>query len=285
MDHRKTLTDPKLDVGYYGIANNPSASSSTDADAEAYFMAAGITNAAEKAAVTTFVKSLKTANLWEDLIYVMPISPTSLSAAFYNVKTATAASNQGFSSGDHTSSGLSSNGNRFMVGNEYNFNNLPAYDFHCSAYVTGLSGLSSDQWIMGYYASGVTSDACIRFKHSTTSIEGGFGEIVNQFSVSPGAATTGGFYLFNVDSNTVASIVLNNGTPATQTGSKNDLGTINTSPSNSFPMGGAYNQFYGASAGVPGIYETFTAGFRLSTQQKTDLYNAVLAYNTALGRN
>ena len=130
MDHRKTLTDPKLDAGYYGITNNPSASSSTDADAEAYFTAAGITDAAEKTAVTTFVQSLKTANLWADLIYVMPISPTSLSAAFYNVKTATTASNQGFISANHSSSGLTSNGTQFMVGNEYNFNNLSAYDFH-----------------------------------------------------------------------------------------------------------------------------------------------------------
>lgn len=55
--------------------------------------------------------------------------------------------------------------------------------------------------------------------------------------------------------------------------------------SNQYPFGATYTATSTRQFGAQTTFKTITVGFRLTSQQKTDLYNAVLAYNTALGRN
>jgi len=65
-----------------------------DPDAQAYITAAGITDPTEQAAVNQLVLDLKgsgsttnNTDVWSDSYTIYPLSPTSLTAAEYNLKT------------------------------------------------------------------------------------------------------------------------------------------------------------------------------------------------------
>ena len=90
---------------------------SYDPDAVAYFTAAGITDTTEKNAVNQLVLDLKgtgsTPNgtdLWTDAAAFYPISPTSLSAAAYNLRDTTSFNMTWANSPTHASTGVTFNG-------------------------------------------------------------------------------------------------------------------------------------------------------------------------------
>lgn len=91
-----------------------------DSDAEAYFTAASITDTTEKDAVNQLVLDLKgtgsTTNnndLWTGMSAIYPVSPTSLSAASFNLKDPTSYEITWFNSPTHATTGISGNGTQY----------------------------------------------------------------------------------------------------------------------------------------------------------------------------
>ena len=90
---------------------------SYDADAVAYFTAAGITDTTEKDAANQLVLDLKgtgstpnSTDLWTDAAAFYPISPTSLSAAAYNLRDTTSFNMTWANSPTHASTGVTFDG-------------------------------------------------------------------------------------------------------------------------------------------------------------------------------
>lgn len=79
-----------------------------DPDANAYFAEAGISDSTEKNAVNALAAQLKSAGLWDKMDRIFPISPTSLSAAAYCLKTRTTIT--WVNTPTHSSSGVLFNG-------------------------------------------------------------------------------------------------------------------------------------------------------------------------------
>lgn len=117
MSEFDTLAETKAFENSYETFLTNITASSFDPDAEAYFTAAGITDPTEKAAVNQLVLDLKgtgsTPNgtdLWTDAAAFYPISPTSLSAAAYNLRDTTSFNMTWANSPTHASTGVTFNG-------------------------------------------------------------------------------------------------------------------------------------------------------------------------------
>lgn len=97
----------------------PASAASYDADAEAFFTAAGITDTTEKNAVNQLVLDFKGGagcltpngtNLWTNAAAIWPVSPTSLAAAAYNLRDTTSFNYTWINSPTHASTGVAFNG-------------------------------------------------------------------------------------------------------------------------------------------------------------------------------
>ena len=109
----------------------PLGGASTDADAQAFITAAGITDATQKSAVNQLVLDLKNANIWTKMKAIYPILGGSASSHKWNLKDPRdldAAFRLTFSTGwTHSSTGMLPNGtsayaNTFIAGNTYSTN-------------------------------------------------------------------------------------------------------------------------------------------------------------------
>lgn len=280
MDHRITKRRPNAEfrsLGYWSLVQKPG-----DADIAAYFAAAGITDNTEKTAVTTLITALKSNGTWPQLDYLFLCSPTSLAAALINAKTSVSATNSGAT---HSSSGLATGSSDHFYGTEVNFAGYSDFDFHCSVYATAPNPSGGNGFI-GYLNQNGRYNAGITVNNSTFNTPGQYGD---SFSIPALIATglyesAGGMYLFNVDSNTSVSMTINNGTPVTASGSMNGISGI-VALSNKFPIGCNYTSSTAVYGGGFSTIKAATVGRRLTSQQKSDLYDIILAYQTALGRN
>lgn len=104
-------------IGGGGFYPAGSGGGSLDPDAEAYLTAAGISDATEIAAVNQLVLDLKgtgsttnNSDIWTQSYILYPISPTSLSAASYNLKDPTQNQITWFNSPTHSATGVQGNG-------------------------------------------------------------------------------------------------------------------------------------------------------------------------------
>ena len=101
--------------------------STFDANAAAYFTAAGITDTTEKDAVNQLVLDLKgegsttnNSNVWSSLDVIHPISPTSLAAATYNIKDPNTHNITWFNSPTHSVNGVNFSGSSVYGDTNYN---------------------------------------------------------------------------------------------------------------------------------------------------------------------
>lgn len=106
----------------FGATSSSAGGGGGDPDAAAYIAAAGITDAAEQAAVNQLVLDLKgtgsttnNTDVWSDSYTFYPLSPTSLAAAAYNLKDPTL-NITWYNSPTHAITGVSGNGTT-MYGN------------------------------------------------------------------------------------------------------------------------------------------------------------------------
>ena len=100
----------------FGATSSSAGGGGGDPDAAAYIAAAGITDAAEQAAVNQLVLDLKgtgsttnNTDVWSDSYTFYPLSPTSLAAAAYNLKDPTL-NITWYNSPTHAITGVSGNG-------------------------------------------------------------------------------------------------------------------------------------------------------------------------------
>ncbi len=98
--------------------------STTDADAQAFFTAAGITDATQKSAVNTLVTGLKSNNLWTKFYALYPIVGGSATTHKYNLKDPRdldAAFRLSFTGGwTHASTGMTPNGSTGFANTFFN---------------------------------------------------------------------------------------------------------------------------------------------------------------------
>lgn len=276
-------TTGDVQLGAYGVAtlifdgtgvkvSGEGIAAATDADALAFFTAAGISTAGVKTAVETFVASLKSASIWTKFTAIYPMvqntSGTSTAAASYNLKnpavgqltytgTGIAASNTGLIGGGSAAATTGINLNTTTA-------NSLAFGFYLAA------GDGSDAG-MGAWAGG---DGISIYPKS-----GGNLITDNQYGGGTGRitatnATAVGFYVNSRTSGALATAYRNGTSMGTTTGAQGTL------------VSDTIDLFRRGSAGTAG---TMTIGVAfistgLTSSEVTSLYNAVVALNTALGR-
>ena len=133
-------------VGYTDITISPS----VDPDAEAFILAAGITNPTQESAINTLVVSLKGYNIWTKMKAIYPFVGGTASTHKFNLKDPRdldAAFRLVFSGGwTHSSNGALPNGTNGFADTKLNDNTiLNLNNVHCSVYLrTNTDGLRCD---------------------------------------------------------------------------------------------------------------------------------------------
>ena len=130
-----------------------------DADAAAYFTAASITDATEKDAVNQLVLDLKGTgsttnnnNIWASMNAIYPVSPTSLSAAAFNLKDTSLYEITWFNSPTHASTGIKGGGTSYGdTGYDANSEGMSNNDFG----ITYSGVYSGGDYAMGVLGGGV----------------------------------------------------------------------------------------------------------------------------------
>lgn len=285
MDHRRRKlrsTTTRQRHGYEGMSNQGTGGggSSYDADAQAYFTTASITDTTEKNAANTLIVAIKSASIWTLLTRLYLISPTSLAAALVCAKTLTTAT--AVNSPSHSVNGLdftAASAQYVNTGLQFDTTNFIPHNLHQSIYVANLANVIS-QYRCGMRSGGASPiRAAWHIRLETTQrsaygLVGGIGEAVI-------ATNADGMYISNVASSTSNRISLNDstiGTSATTTSAHVDTTT-------NYPYGSGWTVASTPTNYSTGRFKAVTLGQSLSTGQQTSLYNAMLAYQTALGRN
>jgi len=247
----------------------------TDPDATAYITAAGITDPTEQAAVIQLVSDLKgtgsttnNTDIWTGLDAIYPTSPTSLSAAEYNLKDPATYQITWYNSPTHSSAGVAFNGS-----NQYGDTGYAAID-----------GLQNDHSLGTNFSAYSGGNGSLMGSRTATSpnLFNGFLDFNNRtyygvnrlLQASRSGGVTTGHYIVNRDSSLVTlykdSIDI---TRVTNTSTGQDVNNY---------MIGAYNQDGVPTLLVSGTMNFTHIGASLTANQATDLYDAITTYNTAV---
>lgn len=246
-----------------------------DADAEAFFTAASITDTTQKSAVNQLVLDLKSYNIWTKMKALYPIVGGSASSHAVNLKTP-GTYNLTFSTGwTHASTGMtpsSAYANTNLIPNS----NLTSNNTHISFYSrTNSDGLYFDMGI-GNTSSGYF-DIAIRYLNNL---------YANQYNSTTGRITASntnsqGFYITSRTANNVYKVF--------KTGSQ--LGSTNTNTSSDFSTL-TQSMFIGAlqESSVAAYNSNRQCAFAsigdgLTDAEASNFYTAVQAYQTTLSRN
>jgi hypothetical protein len=271
-----------LQPGFSGnFRTNYTPPSTFDADAVAYFTAAGITDTTEKDAVNQLVLDLKgtgsttnNTDVWAEMLALYPVSPTSLAAAAFNLKNPATYQIDWYNSPSHSSAGIAFNGTTQY--GDCNFIPSTALASANDASVGGSvnSVAAGTNYIMG---SNVTTSQRFLLYHLTSTINAQLFSTGNGI-VNGSYAARDGVFISSRRSSTDLEIYGAGTSLATQTGTH--TGTLPNIP----VFLSAYN-----NAGTPLGFSQQTIDFAflgkgLTDNQVTDIYNAITNYNTALSR-
>jgi len=249
-------------------SNTVTPTSSTDADAQAFITAAGITDPTQQAAINTLVVDLKGYSIWTKFKAIYPVVGGSAAAHAVNLKTP-GTHNLSFASGwTHSSTGMLPNGATFANTNLNDNTILSLNSVHISYYsrtnenvavIEMGTGLSD-----GLFIEARTSNVSYYRVHSTTLL-------------THADTDSRAFYVANRTASNVMNAWKNGVKLATSTGASTSkqnfniyLGALNNGGTASFPTG---KQCAFASIG-DGLTDTDAANF----------YTAVQAFQTTLSR-
>jgi hypothetical protein len=153
-----------------------------------------------------------------------------------------------------------------------------------SMYLHTASELTANRRMMGRPAGDGANRSVlnINYVHASTSYVASIGRETTAINLSLGSAPTSGFLLFNTDTASSASFVHNNTTAVTNNTGVPAFGSFGGN-SSTFTIGGGYTPGSGHTTFTATI-KSATLGTALTSQQKTDLYNILTTYNTAIGR-
>jgi hypothetical protein len=251
--------------------------SSVDPDAQAFITAAGITNPTQQTAINTLVVSLKANGIWTKMKAIYPmVGGTGLQHS-YNLKN-TAQFQITWSGGIvHSSTGVTGNGtNGFGNTGLLPSTQLSLNSTHISYYTrTNNNGSSFAE--MGVLNGNQGIFIIPKFDGSAT----GAYRAVNSSQLGPGASPTDvrGLYIASRITSTAMKLYRNSSTlfNDTQTsGALFSLGNVFLLASN---VGGSANYFSARQCAFASI------GDGLTDTDSSNLYTAVQAFNTSLGRS
>lgn len=266
--------------------------SAFDADALAYFTAAGITDTDEKNAVNQLVLDLKgtgsTPNgtdLWTNAVAIWPVSPTSLDAAAYNLRDTALFNYTWVNSPIHASTGVSFNG----INNYGDTNLSPASISLANGYdiTIAIQIANSDPTSVGLFSGryGTVTNQRTQLMLINGSMYQDFHSATNRLITSTGGTYNGRFIA-------TADRVANGGKINYLNGSS--IGTL-SSQDDGNPY--TYNLFTGAqnaqSSPTPSVVNASNFEYRfgyilnegLNSTAVADLDDAIVRYSTALSRN
>ena len=248
----------------------------TDTDAQAFITAAGITDATQKTAIDTLVKSLKSYNIWTKMKAIYPFVGGTATTHKYNLKDPRdldAAFRLVFNGGwTHSSTGATPNGTNGYADTKLVPNgNLAQNDSHASLYSrtnnllgtqmdigTIFSGGTTNQdfYLSAYYSAGVVCN-----------ING------SGFSFFGSNATSLGFFLGQRTAVNTTNTYQNDNLVKTNT-------STSTTPSlNNITLGRNTGTEYSARQLA---FVSFGSSF--TTTERANLYTAVQAFQTSLSR-
>jgi hypothetical protein len=249
----------------------------SDPDAAAFISSAGITSRAECEAVNQLVKDLKgtgsttnNTDVWSDMNAIYPVSPTSLSAAAYNLKDPTSYNITWANSPTHSADGVEGNGSTQYGDTGFNINTNAALDsFGLTVYLNTYNALTSVE--IGAYDTA--------FSQITGYAGGNTLSFLNQ--AGSGAVSTAGSaaVLTSVRTASNAIALYKDGVSVSTA----------TTASTSKPNGDVYvlarNNIGVGAANLSTKRMAFAAIHAgLTANQAKDLYDAINTYNTALNR-
>lgn len=247
-----------------------------DADAKAFINAAGITDATQQLAITTLVSSLQNDNLWTNMKAIYPMVGGTATTHMYNLKDpqdTDAAFRLTFAGGwTHSTTGATPNGTNaggdthFIPNDQFSSFNAMSFGY----YSRETSDASSLGYDMGVYQAAKTTGFLIQYANK-------FYYSLNQTTYETPANThTDGFFVANRSG---ASAI-----EGYRNGSSIDTGT-DTSAVSAATVSMQVGRFGGGNYwGNKECAFAFIYDGSLDATQNLNLYNAVQAFNTTLGR-
>lgn len=280
---KKGIVSVNGGLGQTGISTSTGAAPapSYDPDAVAYFTAAGITDTTEKDAANQLVLDLKgtgsttnNTDVWSDMVAFYPISPTSLTAAEFNLIDPATFEITWFNSPTHSTAGVGFNGST-----QYGDTALtPSTALSLTDASIGFKSTGSVATVAG--ALGViqsTSKRILTFFNGTA-------KLTHLFRTGGSQSTS--FTYTDRDRFFATSRRASNDIESYEDGvskvSKTGSGAGTLPDINVFI--GAANSSGTAATFFDGTLQTTFMGNGLTDNQSTDLYDAITTYNTALGR-
>lgn len=257
----------------FNIKPKKAGSVSYDADAEAFFTAASITDTTQKSAVNQLVLDLKSYNIWTKMIALYPICGGSASSHAVNLKTP-GTYNLTFATGmTHSSTGMVSNGSTGYADTAFN---QVSQSMNLNS--THLSYYSRTSTLGTYFEIGCVQLAPDQFFSLTPNYSGTLYYSNNQ-TVSP--TTTGqtptGLFLTSRTASNLTTVYKNGASLATNT---------------SAPSSGVNRNVWICARNSNGIklYSIRECAFAsigngLDATEAANYYTAVQAYQTTLSRN
>lgn len=255
-----------------------SSGSSNDPDAVAFWTAAGITDSTERSAINQLVLDLKgtgsttnNTNQWAKHDAIYPISPTSLSAASYNLKDPSSFQITWYNSPTHAASGITGNGTNQYGDTGFSpsthASGLNDFGFTCD--ISNVIGTSSNV-DMG----SVNGGNLMQISTKNTSFTYILGDLNSSIA---GDTTTAGIRTLSRTASNSLSAYLNGSSDGNDTTLAGSLTSSNMALL-------ARND-----NGTPTLYSNRTYRFfaihqGLTANEAQDLYDAINKYNTALGR-
>jgi len=246
-----------------------------DTDAQAFFDSTGITDTTQKDAVNTLVTTLKTDNLWSNMVGLYPFVGGTASTHKYNLKNpqdTNAAFRLTFSGGwTHSATGATPNGTNAIADTHIVLNNVisSVNEMSYGYYSRDTSDVSSGSYEMGSYQGGAISAMLIKFGGSLYyQINGGGYNVVSN-------PNTDGFFVVNRSGASAVQAYRNGSSYHTGTRSAGNLSTLN------FGIGGLIG--IGAYGSKESAF-AFIYNGSLDESDNSNLYNAVQAFNTSLSR-
>lgn len=253
-----------------------------DPDALAYLNAANITNTAQRTALNTLVVSLKSSGVWAKCIAIYPMMGITSASQSWNLRNLTQFNITWVNpaSGIYNTAGFLGQGLAYGQTSINPSTNLSQNDNHLMIY-SGTDNQSDTALELGAASgSGATGTQIYapRLRTATTSVLMYANNIAtNDFdSISNGNAR--GFYI-NQRSSSTSSAAIKNGT-IILTSTK-----VSRTPANFQLFLGGINGSGTFLNGTQRYISFASAGQSFTSQQITDYYNAVQAFQTVLNRN
>ena len=247
-------------------------------DAQAFIVAANITDNTQKNAITTLVSDLKGYNIWDKMKAFYPFVGGSSSSHKYNLKDPRdldAAYRLTFNGGvTHSSDGLILGGINGYANTWLNDNVFSPYDLHISMY--SKTNESAEKWDFGARNTSNNTGTFFGLKGYQTSFTSLMQGLTESALINN--TNTTGFYITN--RKTTDEIVLNKNGSEIYRAAKTLIGSSNYPYFiGTFNEGGTPLNQYSAKT-----LASISIGNGLTITESSNLYTAVNAFNTTLSR-